>query len=105
MDPLARMAVTLDGYRGMMARMMALADECCGGRIVISQEGGYAAAYAPYCSAAVAETLVGLESGAAPIDDPYGPRAESLPPSRAIGLDCEQAIERALATQRAFWAV
>ncbi|HEU5433675.1 MAG TPA: class II histone deacetylase [Thermomicrobiales bacterium] len=105
MDPLARMCVTLDGFRGMMARLQAVANDCCDGRIVITQEGGYAAAYAPYCSAAVAETLVGLEPGAAPIADPYGPRAESLPPSRDIGLDCEHAIERILEMQRAFWRV
>jgi acetoin utilization deacetylase AcuC-like enzyme len=105
MDPLARMCVTLDGFRGMMRRMQAVADECCDGRIVITQEGGYAAAYAPYCSAAVAETLVGLEPGAAPIADPYGPRADSLPPSREMGLDCERAIDRILETQRTFWRV
>ena len=59
-DPLARMSLTLAGYRAMTEAMMAVAAECCEGRLVITQEGGYAPQYAPYCSATIAQTLVGL---------------------------------------------
>ena len=59
-DPLARMSLTLSGYRAMTETMMAIAADCCDGRLVVTQEGGYAAQYAPYCSATVAQTLVGL---------------------------------------------
>ena len=105
MDPLARMAVTLDGYREMTRQLMAVADATCGGRVVVSQEGGYAAAYAPYCTTAIAETLVGLPEGATPVADPYGGRAATLPASVGVGLDAERAVEQAVATQRAYWSL
>ncbi|MGI9254383.1 MAG: class II histone deacetylase, partial [Thermomicrobiales bacterium] len=101
MDPLARMSLTLNGYRQMTRTMMALADELCGGRLVVTQEGGYAAQYAPYCSAAIGETLVGAE----PINDPYGPRSDTLPASRIAGLDCRAAIDQAVEIQARYWRV
>lgn len=102
-DPLARMSLTLAGFRAMTVAMMTIADACCAGRLVVTQEGGYAPQYAPYCSAAVAETLVGLGPGAAPIGDPYGERAETQPASVEVGLDAAHAIDRALAVQRRYW--
>ncbi|MFM9108642.1 MAG: class II histone deacetylase [Chloroflexota bacterium] len=101
MDPLARMSLTLDGYRAMTRTMMDLADECCDGRLVVSQEGGYAAQYAPYCSAAIGETLVGAD----PIPDPYGERARTLPASRIAGLDCRGAVELAASVQARHWSL
>ena len=105
-DPLARMAVSVDGFRAMTRTMLALAEECCEGRLVVTQEGGYAPHYAPYCSAAVAEVLV-ADRGVrvAPFEDPYGARAETLPSSRNLGLDCERALNDALAVQRRYWPI
>jgi acetoin utilization deacetylase AcuC-like enzyme len=80
------MCMTLAGYRAMTESMLAVADECCGGRLVVTQEGGYAPEYAPYCSAAIAQTLIGLRPGEEPIPDPYGERAETQPPSVHLGL-------------------
>ncbi len=40
-DPLAGMLVTDDGFRQMTERVVAWADECCGGKIVAVLEGGY----------------------------------------------------------------
>jgi len=105
MDPLARMSLTLSSYRAMTETMQALAAETCDGRLVVTQEGGYAPQYAPYCSATIAQTLVGLAPGAAPIPDPYGARAEPQPASVELGLDAERAIERAIAAQRVFWSL
>jgi acetoin utilization deacetylase AcuC-like enzyme len=102
-DPLGRMSLTLDGYRAMTEAMLGVAAECCDGRIVVTQEGGYAPLYAPYCSATIAQTLVGLGSGDEPMPDPYGERAVTQPASREISLDAAQAIERALTVQRRFW--
>ena len=103
-DPLARMAVTVDGFRAMARTMADLAEELCDGRLVITQEGGYAEQYAPYCSAVVAEVLVDAGSGGSmPVEDPYGPRSQSLPPSRTVGLDCARAIEDVVAMQRRYW--
>ena len=41
-DPLASMDVTGPGFRDMAASVRALADELCGGRLVLTLEGGYA---------------------------------------------------------------
>ena len=40
-DPLAGMALTIHGYAGLVDRLLVLADELCGGRIVFTLEGGY----------------------------------------------------------------
>jgi acetoin utilization deacetylase AcuC-like enzyme len=102
-DPLARMSLTLAAYRAMTQAMLAVADESCAGRLVVTQEGGYAPHYAPYCSATIAQTLVGLGPGEEPIPDPYGPRAETQPAAVMLGLDAERAIERAIETQQRDW--
>jgi acetoin utilization deacetylase AcuC-like enzyme len=67
-DPLGRMMVTSEGYRAMTGRMLALADELCGGRIVFVHEGGYAASHVPYCGLAVIEMLSGFRTG---VEDPW----------------------------------
>jgi acetoin utilization deacetylase AcuC-like enzyme len=67
-DPLGRMMVTSEGYRKMTAQLMEAADAICGGRIVMAHEGGYSAAYVPYCGLAVLEELSGIRTG---IDDPF----------------------------------
>lgn len=105
MDPLARMSLTLAAYRAMTETMQALASETCDGRLVVTQEGGYAPQYAPYCSATIGQTLVGLTPGEVPIPDPYGERAETQPASVELGLDAERALERIIAVQRAYWSL
>jgi acetoin utilization deacetylase AcuC-like enzyme len=104
-DPLARMSLTLAGYRAITEAMMTVAAECCQGRLVITQEGGYAPQYAPYCTATVAQTLVGILPGDESIADPYGERAETQPASVTLGLDAASAIERAIAVQQRYWAI
>ena len=104
-DPLARMALTLDGYRAMAHRMLEVATDCCGERLVVTQEGGYAAEYAPYCTAAIVETLVGVAPGDEPLADPYGERALTMPPSRELGLDADRALDRATTLLRRYWTL
>jgi hypothetical protein len=103
-DPLARMALTTSSYRDMTLLMMAVA-EVCAGRIVVTQEGGYAPQYAPYCSTAIAEALVGARPGVTPFSDPYGERALSMPAANFLGLDAERAIQAAIAAHREFWSL
>ncbi len=67
-DPLGRMMVTSDGYRQMTAMLMAQADDLCGGRMMMTHEGGYSANYVPYCGLAVLEQLCGVQSG---VVDPF----------------------------------
>jgi acetoin utilization deacetylase AcuC-like enzyme len=104
-DPLARMSLTLAGYRAMTEAMVTVAAECCQGRLVVTQEGGYALQYAPYCSATIAQALVGIRPGDEWIADPYGERAETQPASVELGLDAVRAIERVIAVQQRYWAI
>jgi acetoin utilization deacetylase AcuC-like enzyme len=60
-DPLGRMSVTTEGFRGLAGRAMALADELCDGRLVVALEGGYSLEQLPFCNLAIAERLAGLE--------------------------------------------
>ena len=103
LDPLARMSLTVDAYREMTRLMMDVAAECCDGRLVITQEGGYAPQYAPYCSASIAEALIGPVGGVASIPDPYEPRSQQMPASRTIGLDAERALNDAVTVYRHYW--
>jgi acetoin utilization deacetylase AcuC-like enzyme len=68
-DPLGRMMVTSEGYRRMTQLLMKAADDLCGGRLVMSHEGGYSAMYVPYCGLAVIEELSGVRTK---VEDPWG---------------------------------
>ncbi len=50
--------------------LMKAADDLCGGRLLMSHEGGYSAMYAPYCELAVLEEMSGRSTG---VEDPWGP--------------------------------
>lgn len=104
-DPLGRMSVTTRGYRQMTERMLAVADEVSGGRLVVAQEGGYSETYAPYCSAAIAQALCDGHPGTAPVEEPYGERAEVIRPSREVGLDTERSLSEALTNARRYWTI
>lgn len=69
-DPLGRMMVTSEGYRAMTRMLMGAADELCGGRLMMSHEGGYSQMYVPYCGLAVMETLAGRRTH---VEDPWAP--------------------------------
>jgi len=56
-DPLAHMLVSAGGFRQMTRRMMDLAAEICGDRLVMVHEGGYSEAYVPFCGHAVIAEL------------------------------------------------
>jgi len=71
-DPLGRMMAYSETYRAMTRMLMAAADALCGGRLVLSHEGGYAPLYVPFCGLAVMEELSGVKT---PVDDPMAPRA------------------------------
>ena len=62
------MMVTASAYRRLATIMLDLADELTGGKLVLSHEGGYSAAYVPYCGLAVMEELSGSPTE---IDDPF----------------------------------
>ena len=68
MDPLGSMTVTSTGFREMARLLTAVADELCGGRLVMSHEGGYSPVYVPYCGLAVIEAMSGIDSD---VVDPF----------------------------------
>jgi acetoin utilization deacetylase AcuC-like enzyme len=96
MDPLGRMSLTTASYRVMTSMMRDLADEVSHSRLLIALEGGYSEIYAPYCTAAIAEGLVTGIGGFDPVREPYGSRAETMPASRAVGLDARAALDAAV---------
>jgi acetoin utilization deacetylase AcuC-like enzyme len=88
-DPLGRMMVSAEGYRQMTRLLMDAADRLCGGRLLMSHEGGYSAMYAPYCGLAVLEELSGHRT---PVNDPWGPHIaawgqQALQPHQATAID------------------
>lgn len=99
-DPMARLGVTAAGFAGIAERLLSVADEVCGGRLVSIQEGGYSHVYAPFCWLAVIETIAKLPRHADPFEDFVAGQAccrEFAPWQR----DANNATLRALATH---WA-
>ncbi|MDE1950101.1 MAG: class II histone deacetylase, partial [Burkholderiales bacterium] len=75
-DPLGRMMLHSDSYRAMTQRLMAAADTLCAGKLAMFHEGGYSAAYVPFCGLAVLEELAGVRTAAA---DPFLPFYRDYP--------------------------
>ncbi|WTW99204.1 class II histone deacetylase [Streptomycetaceae bacterium NBC_01309] len=69
MDPMARQMVTSEGYRALTERLLGTAADLCGGRVVMSHEGGYNPSYVPFCGLAVIEAMAGVRT----LDDPFLP--------------------------------
>ncbi len=70
MDPLGRMCAYSETYRELTRKVLAVADQFCGGKLVMCHEGGYSTAYVPFCGLAVLEELSGVSTGVA---DPFLP--------------------------------
>ena len=58
-DPLGRMLASADTFRQMTRMAMHAAAELCDDRLIALHEGGYSAAYVPFCGHAVLEELSG----------------------------------------------
>ena len=80
-DPLSRMLATPDTFRAMTARLVAVADEVCGGRIAMAHEGGYSELHVPFCGHAVIAELAGSEVEA---PDPLASRLASQQPTERL---------------------
>jgi Deacetylases, including yeast histone deacetylase and acetoin utilization protein len=100
LDPLAQMMMTMDGYRQLAARMVALAEELCEGRIVLLQEGGYSVPYVPYCTAATIEALLGIDLG---IVDLYATASELERCQTVYSHDTQYALQTARQTYARWW--
>ncbi|MBI4639342.1 MAG: class II histone deacetylase [Candidatus Tectomicrobia bacterium] len=93
-DPLGRQMVTMKGFRQLATILREVAEECCQGRLVALQEGGYSLAYVPYATLGVLEGLSQLESGV--VDS-------SRCPPENYGEHTERWIERVVEIQRRYW--
>ena len=58
-DPLGRMLATAETFAAMTRQVMALADDVCGGKLMMAHEGGYSETYVPFCGHAVLQTMSG----------------------------------------------
>jgi acetoin utilization deacetylase AcuC-like enzyme len=87
-DPLSRMMTMAETYRAMTERLMAVADDICGGRIAMAHEGGYSEVHVPFCGHAVIQTLAGSGISAG---DPLEPRISGQQPTARL-----QAFHRSL---------
>lgn len=76
-DPLARMLAHAGTFRAMTARVKALAQDLCGGRLVLAHEGGYSEVQVPFCGLAILEELAGQRTG---VEDPLEPLIEAQQP-------------------------
>ena len=97
-DPLGRMLATAETFAAMTAQAMALADEVCGGRLVLAHEGGYSEVYVPFCAHA---TVVALAGSGIEAPDPFAETFRARQPGAAFerfaeGLIGEMATARGL---------
>jgi acetoin utilization deacetylase AcuC-like enzyme len=73
-DPLASMQLTTEGFAGIARQLRAVADEICGGRLVLALEGGYDLDALSAAVRAVIEVLAGAAGppvGSASTSEPF----------------------------------
>ncbi len=68
-DPLSTMLATEATFHDMTLMIKDLANDQCGGKLVLVHEGGYSEAYVPFCGHS---TLQALSGSAIKVDDPLG---------------------------------
>jgi acetoin utilization deacetylase AcuC-like enzyme len=68
LDPLGRQMLHSEAYRQMTRMLAGVAAESAGGRLLVVHEGGYSAAYVPFCGLAVVEELSGIRTE---VEDPF----------------------------------
>ncbi len=88
-DPLGRMLATARTFREMTRAVMALADDVCGGRLVMVHEGGYSEVYVPFCGHAVLAEMAGSSIDA---PDPFADTLEKRQPGEAFDIWVESRI-------------
>ncbi|HMP39491.1 MAG TPA: histone deacetylase [Roseiflexaceae bacterium] len=66
-DPIGPLSLSVNGYAGLTARLVAVASEVCGGRIALVLEGGYNLQALAACVAASFHALLGRSPGTDPL--------------------------------------
>lgn len=94
-DPLSRTLAHSGTFADMTRLTMKVADEMCGGRLVLVHEGGYAEAVVPFCGVATMEELSGIKTE---VEDPFRTLLENRqPPQRLNELQLQLIGEQAAA--------
>ena len=93
LDPLARQQMHSDGYRNLTRQLMDVMASV-GGKYILTHEGGYSAAYVPFCGLAILEEITGHRT---PVEDPYLPifagiGGQDLQPHQAALIDQAAAL-------------
>jgi acetoin utilization deacetylase AcuC-like enzyme len=91
LDPLGRMLLSAAAFGRLTDRVLAIADEVCEGRVVMTHEGGYSDLHAPFCGLRVLERLSGAETD---VEDPFGWLDDD--PHQILGPHQEAAIDAAV---------
>jgi acetoin utilization deacetylase AcuC-like enzyme len=97
LDPLGNQVMTSSGYREMTRLLLRAADELCGGKLVMSHEGGYSSVYVPFCGLAVLEELAGVQTGISDQLEDYwarGPAARTTDAQRAVIARARELVAR-----------
>jgi acetoin utilization deacetylase AcuC-like enzyme len=92
-DALGRMALGPEDFRWMTAAVMQAANTLCGGRLVLSHEGGYHAPTAPFLALPIFEALTGRASGLTNVvaERAVGHPAFALMPHQAAAINAARA--------------
>lgn len=80
-DPLSRMLCSATTYADMTERLMQVAGDLCGHRLVMAHEGGYSEVYVPFCGHLVLQKMAG---STVRIDDPMGERISAQQPTARL---------------------
>ena len=99
-DPLSRLGLTAAGFAHVAGRLLAVADDVCGGRLVSVQEGGYSHVYAPFCWLAIVETLARVPERT---EDPYEMFIAGQPCCRELAPWQRAAIDDQARVHAAHW--
>lgn len=102
LDPLAQNMLTMAGFRTISTLMLDLAEEVCGGRLLMLQEGGYSVAYVPYCTVAAVEPLVGVDLG---LVDLYAGSSEVERCMTILTQETQDALAAAKKWYSAWWNI
>jgi len=68
-DPLGRMLATAQTFKVMTQQVKSLAEDLCGGQLMMAHEGGYSEVYVPFCGHHVIAEMAGSDIVA---PDPFG---------------------------------
>ena len=91
-DPLGRMMLTSHSFRQLTERIMAAAQKLCGGKLIMTHEGGYSPHLVPFHCLAVLETMSGISTevidpfSTPPFSAPSGDTTDLLPPHQEISI-------------------